>query len=59
MTATTIKKRPTKTDRAIRRLYITADRAIRAADELRQARDELLRLAAGQSQQREGTADDR
>jgi hypothetical protein len=54
----TIKKRPTKTDRAIRQLYITVDRVIQAADEARRARDKLIRLAS-ERQRREGTADAR
>ena len=43
--ATTKEKRPTKADRAIRRLYIAVDKTIRAADEARKARDEIIRLA--------------
>lgn len=56
---TGVKKRTTKTDRAIRRLYITVDRVIQAADEARRARDELIRLATERQQQREGTANAR
>lgn len=56
MTARAIKKRPTKTALAIRRLYIAVDRTIQAADEARRARDELIRLAT--ETKREGTGDD-
>ncbi len=45
------KRRHTKTDKAIRRLYVTVDRVIQAADEARRARDELVRLATQRQQQ--------
>jgi hypothetical protein len=33
-----------KADRAVRRLFIAVEKSIRAADEARRARDELVRL---------------
>lgn len=43
--ATEKTKRQTAADRAIRRLFVAVDRAIKATDEARKARDEIVRLS--------------
>jgi hypothetical protein len=54
----TAKKRPTKADRAVRRLYAAVDKSIQAAEEVRQARDEIVRLAT-QDNSTKGPDDER
>jgi hypothetical protein len=51
MTTAAAKKQPTKTEQTIRRLYLAVDKVIRAADETRQVRDELVRLATKQKRE--------
>ena len=52
---TTKPKRQTAADKAIRRLFLAVDEAIRAADEARKARDEIIEL----SRRSEATTDAR
>ena len=54
--ATTTTKRPTKANKAIRRLYLSVENLIRAAEEAKSARDELIRLG---QEQRKGSTDER
>ena len=56
MATTTKRKRISKADRAIRQLYVSVDKLIRAAEEAKSARDELVRLG---QEQRKGATDDR
>lgn len=44
MKSATPAKRPTKADKAVRRLFVALDKAIKATDDAKQARDELVRL---------------
>ena len=57
MATTNATKRPSKADRAIRRLYTSVDRLIRAAEEAKSARDEIIRLGQAQQKQNGGATD--
>ena len=50
MKTATPAKRPTKADKAVRRLFVALEKVIQATDGAKQARDELVRL--GHQQQR-------